>query len=97
MKVNGVEMNKMIEDIYKPGFEMVEASNILYGLAKEYGFAEDPRYKEANEKITKAMLAFQSMGFERVIDLCKKNAIIDKVNEGRVGRYLVNKAKEDLA
>lgn len=95
MMVNSVEMKKMVDDTYKPGFEIIAAVNSLGELAKELGFEEDPRFKEANSKLIKSMMEFQAMSFNRGMDLCRANAIVDKLNESKIGRYMVDKAKKE--
>ena len=96
MKVKNDVFMEMLYDTYKPGFKMCEASNALHALAKEYGFCDDPRYKEASLKSLDAMNEFQDMGVDRCVRLFKSNTLIDKINESWIGRYLVNKAKKEL-
>jgi hypothetical protein len=96
MKVNANEMQKMIEDSYAPGHEMIKAINMLDELATEFGFKDEPRFKEANTKLVKSMMEFQTMSFDRGMDLCRANAVINKLNETTISRHLVTKAKKEL-
>jgi hypothetical protein len=96
MKVNTKDMDRMIEESYKPGFEIINAINTLGELAEEHGFYDDPKFKTANEKLINSMIKFQTMSFNRGMDLLRANTVIDELSEGRVGRYLVKKAKEKL-
>lgn len=96
MMVNGVEMEKMIAESYKPGHEIIDAVNTLDALAEEYGFKNDPVFKEANTKLIKSMMEFQNMCFERGMDVCRKNAIINKLNESKIGKLMVDKTKKEL-
>lgn len=96
MKVNAREMNEMITKTYEPGHEMIRAMNMLHDLVNEKDLKDDPRYVEANSVLTKCLMEFQTMSFDRGMELCRANAIINKLNEGVVGRGLVKKAKIEL-
>ena len=96
MKVNAFEMNEMVTETYKPGHEMVRALNLMHDLINEHGLNNDPRFIEANSVLTKSMMEFQTMSYNRGMALCRANAIINKLNEGTVGRQLVKVAKMKL-
>lgn len=96
MKVNANEMNDMVTKTYEPGLEMVRAMTLLQELANEKEFNEDSRYVEAKNVLNKCLIQYQTMSFNRGMDLCRANAIINKLNENIVGRGLVKKAKIEL-
>ena len=96
MKVNAKEMNDMIVKTYEPGHEMIRALNMLHDLVDEKELKEDSRYVEATRVLTKCMVDFQTMSFDRGMELCRANAIINKLNESMLGRGLVKKAKIEL-
>ena len=94
MDVTVREFDGMINEIYAPGMEIVNATNQLDELAKEFGFRDDPRYKAATEKLVGAMLQFQTNGVNRAVEAHKAKAIINELNGNFIGKYLVNRAKE---
>ena len=96
MRVNGQEMEQMIHETYAPGHEMVMALNMMYDLVKDNGLEEDPRYKDASRIMVECMVKFQDMGFERGMDVCRKNSIINSLRENKIGNYLVNKIIKKL-
>lgn len=96
MKVNGLEMKQMINETYENGDEMVSAFNLLYDLVKEHGLYEDPRYQDASRILLECMTQLQKMSFERGMDLCRKNSIINTLREKPLGKKLVDETIKKL-
>lgn len=96
MKVDALELDKMIKETFEPGYEMVKAFNLLYDLSKEYGFRKDPRFKEASRILVNSMNQFQDMSLERGMDVCRKNSIINELGKNPLGKILVDKTIQKL-
>ena len=94
MDVTMREIDGMINEIYAPGQEIVAAIDQLNQLASEFEFKEDSRFKAAKDKLIGAMLRFQTDGVNRAVEARKAKAIINELNNGIIGNYLVNRAKE---
>ena len=96
MKVDTMEMKKMVKETYEPGHEMVKALNLMYDLVMEHGLYDDPRYQDASRILVECIDQLQKIGFERGLDVCRKNAIVNELSKNKLGKYLLIKATKKL-
>lgn len=96
MKVDALEMKKMVEETYEPGYKMVKALNLMHDLVMEHGLHDDPRYQDASRILGECMTQIQNTSLERGLDICRKNSVISELSANKLGKYLIDKATKKL-
>lgn len=97
MKINMEEMNTMVDATNELGTKAMSAYNKLCSFALEHGLSENPDFMRSLYILSECVFSLRDQSFERGVDLCKKNSIIESLRKFQMGRYLVDQITNEEA